>query len=77
MFILEAHPLPDGSQVLVPKIVRPRCCSRADGISKIRTRRMKKRNWPDASIKEVTGAHTIFTFMWRPKPAIGKNVTDL
>lgn len=35
-YILEAHPLPNGTQVLVPKIVRPRCCSRADGVAKIR-----------------------------------------
>lgn len=35
-YIFEAHPLPNGTQVLVPKVVRPRCCSRADGVAKVR-----------------------------------------
>ncbi len=33
--IFVGRPMPDGSQTLVPRIVRPRTCRRLDGVTKI------------------------------------------
>ncbi len=33
--VFVGRPMPTGAQVLVPKIVRPRTCRRADGVTKV------------------------------------------
>ena len=34
-FVFVAYPLPNGSQAIMPRRVRPRCCVRLDGIEKL------------------------------------------
>lgn len=33
--LLVGRPMPDGTQVLVPQVIRPRTCRRLDGVKKI------------------------------------------
>lgn len=49
------RPLPDGTQVLVPQLVRPRTCRRLDGVTKIAY----------ASRAEAKGARTKHDSLYR------------